>query len=126
MQDSSEEDDSNEVADEDDVDENVDEEDVDENDYNVQQPQEIEQEDEENDDDVDDHKLKSWGSKQGAYYAREDENLSSDEEDEEDRKLEENEALKLQKSSRQDWKWDDITGVTDPNDLNKWVFIYRQ
>ncbi|TIA74473.1 hypothetical protein E3P92_01242 [Wallemia ichthyophaga] len=65
---------------------------------------------EENSDDA--SKLKSWGSRQSAYYSRQDENESDDDEDtEQNRKLEQEEALKLQKSSRQDWSWDDVKDI---------------
>ncbi|TIC53560.1 hypothetical protein E3Q04_03178 [Wallemia mellicola] len=83
----------------------------------VEYSEEENDDDENQEDDFDDQKLKSWGSKQGAYYARQDENLSSDDEDDlNDHKLEEEEALKLQKNSRQDWNWEDVTGLDDADD----------
>ncbi|TIA92530.1 hypothetical protein E3P99_00591 [Wallemia hederae] len=85
--------------------------------------QDDDEEEQESDAEEDPRKLKSWGSRQSAYYSRQDENQSEDDEDaEQTRKLEQEEALNLQKSSREQWSWDDVNaidGVDDEEDAQQ-------
>ena len=116
-------------------DDDDDDEDIDIGDYEqvpddtVDLPEQDDDDDEEQESDVeqDPRKLKSWGSRQSAYYSRQDENQSEDDQDaEQTRKLEQEEALNLQKSSREQWSWDDVNAIDGVDDEEECVSLsYR-